>query len=284
MTRTKSEKATTERARRFELSSQNRSPLYHQIYLILRSRIFDGEYGPGEYLPGERDLEAMFKVSRITAVRALNELAAAGLVVRERGRGTRVQFIGSGTVVRGPAGVGDTAAAVKGGLPGGQLLTEAVLDSRHSSGKAEVTVHDFDYITPGPAIAAALRLTKSQVVQYATRVWRFEGLPFNYVITFVPQDIGKNWSRRDLESTPLRDLLARSGVVVSLVQEQVTATLADSLLSQRLDVAIGSPILKIRRTTFDKEGRPVEHLTGFYPPDRYHYEVSLPYGSGGRFG
>ena len=60
------------------LSTQNRTPLYHQIYLILRSKILDGEYGPGEYLPGERDIEQLFDVSRITAVRALN---AAGLKV-----------------------------------------------------------------------------------------------------------------------------------------------------------------------------------------------------------
>ncbi|WP_373019000.1 GntR family transcriptional regulator [Muriicola sp.] len=70
-----------------------RTPLYHQIYLILRDEILNGRYGKDALLPGEQELGKIFGVSRITAKRALDELAVAGLVVRERGRGTRVRFV-----------------------------------------------------------------------------------------------------------------------------------------------------------------------------------------------
>lgn len=258
-------------ARRLQSNSKNRAPLYHQIYLILRSHILDGKYGPGDYLPGERELESMFQVSRITAVRALNELAAAGLVVRERGRGTHVQFVGSGIVSRGPTATrGKEENGVLRGSP------QDVFNALHSEGKAEVTVYEFGYVVPSPGVADALGLPDGATVQHAARVWQFEKLPFNYVLTYVPEDIAKRWTREDLEVTPLGDLLDRHGVKVRRVRERVTATLADTLLSERLDVELGSPIIKIQRTAFDVGGRAVEYLIGFYPPDRYQYEVTMP--------
>ncbi|MBL8549262.1 MAG: GntR family transcriptional regulator [Hyphomonadaceae bacterium] len=247
------------------LGGQNRSPLYHQIYLILRSRILDGEYGPGDYLPGERDLEALFQVSRITAVRALNELAGEGLVVRERGRGTRVQFVARGIVARGP---------VEPGFPGGGLRDGG--EKVSSQIWADVTVHEFNYLKANRTVAEALKLAEGDLVQYAARSWRFESRPFNFVLTYVPEDIGRLWSKKEMETYPLGTLFEKHGVRINLVQEQVTATLADMLLSQRLEVSAGSPILKIKRIAFDAAGRPIEFVTGFYPPDRYQYEVTLP--------
>jgi DNA-binding transcriptional regulator YhcF (GntR family) len=95
---------------RASLSADNRAPLYHQIYELLRKKILDGEYARGSCLPGERELGEIFGVSRITTVRALNELAANGLVIRSRGKGTLVQFVDTGTVIRGPTEVEDASA------------------------------------------------------------------------------------------------------------------------------------------------------------------------------
>jgi GntR family transcriptional regulator len=77
----------------FRVDERLPTPLYHQIYLILRSKILDGTYGRDDRLPGEQEIVRQFGVSRITAKRALDELAAAGLAVRERGRGTKVRYI-----------------------------------------------------------------------------------------------------------------------------------------------------------------------------------------------
>ncbi|CAN0214027.1 unnamed protein product, partial [Phaeothamnion confervicola] len=66
------------------------TPLYHQIYLILREQIRAGAFESGARLPTEAEISAAYSVSRITAKRALDELAADGLVVRRRGRGTSV--------------------------------------------------------------------------------------------------------------------------------------------------------------------------------------------------
>ncbi len=62
------------------------TPLYHQIYLVLRNKIVDGKFADGDILPSEEETARSCGVPRITTKRAPNELAEDGLVVRERGR------------------------------------------------------------------------------------------------------------------------------------------------------------------------------------------------------
>ena len=76
------------------LDPSSPTPLYHQIYVLLRAKILDQRFGDGDLLPSEAELASSFAVSRITAKRALDEVAAAGLAVRRRGRGTIVTHAG----------------------------------------------------------------------------------------------------------------------------------------------------------------------------------------------
>ncbi|MFC0106739.1 LacI family DNA-binding transcriptional regulator [Kibdelosporangium aridum] len=65
-------------------------PLYQQVKRELLAAIAAGEYSPGKPFVTQREICERFGVSHATAVRALNELAAEGHVVRRRGQGTFV--------------------------------------------------------------------------------------------------------------------------------------------------------------------------------------------------
>ncbi|HUD28473.1 MAG TPA: GntR family transcriptional regulator, partial [Novosphingobium sp.] len=67
-------------------------PLYHQIYLTLRDEITRGDRPFGSPVPTEMELAENYDVSRITARRALDELATGGFVARRRRLGTHVIF------------------------------------------------------------------------------------------------------------------------------------------------------------------------------------------------
>ncbi|MGZ5165576.1 MAG: GntR family transcriptional regulator, partial [Burkholderiales bacterium] len=108
------------------IDTSSPAPLYHQIFSLLRDRIYEGEYPGGSFLPGEQELAAHFNVSRITAKRALDEIAAAGLAVREQGRGTRVCITPRSTSVRG--GV------------------EGLVHSLHANGRGSVQLLEFGYL------------------------------------------------------------------------------------------------------------------------------------------
>jgi hypothetical protein len=74
-----------------------------KIAAELRRAIAIGAYGDAGFLPPERELTERYATSRHTIGMAVNQLASEGLVVRERGRGTRVvagQSDAPATVVR----------------------------------------------------------------------------------------------------------------------------------------------------------------------------------------
>lgn len=232
------------------------TPMYHQIYLILRNKIIEKEYAEGDLLPSEKETCRNFGVSRITAKRALNELADAGWVIRERGRGTRV-----------------THKSVAAPL---DANVEGMLENIMAMGlETEVRLLEFDYVRPSDQVAAVLGSTAGDKVQRAVRVRSLDGAPFSHLVTYVPEQVGRTYGREDLASTPLLTLLERGGVIVSRAEQTLTATLADAGVATLLEVELGSPLLRIRRIVFDQNDRPVEYITGLYRPDRYQYRLNL---------
>lgn len=64
--------------------------VYRQLADLLRDQITSGQIAPGDLLPYEGRLVQEYGVSRETVRRALQVLRVEGLVVTERGYGTRV--------------------------------------------------------------------------------------------------------------------------------------------------------------------------------------------------
>ncbi len=231
------------------------TPLYHQIFSQLRDAVLAGGFADQSFLPSEQKISQQFGVSRITAKRSLDELAAAGLAIREQGRGTRVTVASGGTVV-------------KGGIA-------SLVQSLHANARHSVKLIDFGYIKSPPEVAAVLGLERDAVVQRAIRVWNGPNGPFSHLTTFVPEHIGRRWSKSDLQTKPMISLLESGGMRVGRAQEQITATTANKAAAERLMVKRGAPLLMIVRTVFDTKGTAVEHIVALYPPSRYQYLVSF---------
>lgn len=231
-------------------------PLYHQIFLIVRNRIYAGDLLTGDRVPGEQDLTEEFGVSRITAKRALNELADAGLVIRERGRGTRV--------IKRPASPAVTSS-IEGWLENISLMGVST--------KAEVL--EFDYVAALEDIAAALEIPAGAKVQRAVRIRRLEGQPMSYLVTYVPADIGKSFDRAALNTTPMLQLLERAGVDVASARQTISASIADAGIASALACPAGAPLIEVRRIVRDSDDRPVEYIRVLYRPDLYRFEMSM---------
>jgi GntR family transcriptional regulator of arabinose operon len=66
-------------------------PKHQVVFDYLHSSIQSGAYKPGDRLPSEAELGAMFNASRITVAKAVLELQRLNLVTRRPGAGTHVQ-------------------------------------------------------------------------------------------------------------------------------------------------------------------------------------------------
>lgn len=233
-----------------------RTPLYHQVYLVLRQQIADGTLSNGDTLPGELDLADHFGVSRITVKRAMDELALDGLVTRSRGRGTVV----SGSKPRRPF-----RASFEGQME--DLLSMGL--------ETEVELLDFDYVAASQEVADALACEAGETVQRSIRVRSAGGESFSHLTAFVPSWIGRKFTAEALAQKPLLAILEECGIAVTSADQMISATLADAVTARRLDLQVGSALVKVTRVVEDSMGRPVEYIIALYRPDRYQYRMSL---------
>lgn len=65
-------------------------PAYEQVKAFVKKQVNDGVWRPGDAVPSESALQQQFGVSRMTANRAMKELAVEGVVTRIQGSGTVV--------------------------------------------------------------------------------------------------------------------------------------------------------------------------------------------------
>ena len=237
------------------------APLYHQVYTALRDLIFDGTYHPGDSLPSETELIDLFGVSRITVRRALDELSARGLVLREQGRRTQVAPYRPGASLR---------ASVEGLIENNLRMAE----------QTTVEVLEFDYLPADKEVAEALQIGQGDIVQWAVRVRSLEATPFSYIVAYLPEQIGRTFRRQDLSSTPFLVLLERCGVAVVRAEQTITAISADRSVAKALQVEPGTALLQALRRVYDAEDRPVQFLSVQYRPDIYRYDMSLERTSG----
>lgn len=230
------------------------TPLYHQIYLILRARIMKGDFPTGSLLPGEQDLARRLSVSRITVKRAMNELAEDRLVTRHRGRGTLVTGRPPRRVVRGSF--------------------DTLLDSLKQMGvETQVQLLEVQDSQASGVVAELLQIAQGDPVQRVIRMRKIEGEPFSYIINHVPSAIAAKYRRRDLESRPMLELLEKAGAAAFEVEQWITATAAEPHVAAVLNVAVGSPLLKIERIVRDEGGRPVQLVFASYRPDLFEYHI-----------
>ena len=168
---------------RVPLQREMGAPLHHQIYLVLADGISAGRYGVGEPLPTEEQLTQMFSVSRITVRRAMTSLQAAGLI--DRGAGRR-------TVVRRQIG-----------QPLAVPAASAIENIAAYGAETVATVLEFDYVPAPSFLQADLWDSRDKPVQRAIRVRRQGSDPVMYLTSYVPEALGRTFTRGELNRIPM---------------------------------------------------------------------------------
>ena len=226
-----------------------------QVYLVLRDRILSGAAGFGARLPTEHELAETHGVSRVTVRRALGELARERLIERRRSAGTRV-------IYRPPA-------------PMMADITGVLANLADMGRRTAVQLLAFDYVPADGNVARALGVAGDQLLQRSVRVRAVDGVPFSYLTTHVPESVSVTFTKQELASRPLLELLERAGVKAEQARQRISAVIASPEVADALDVRPGSPLIELVRVVYDQAGRGVEHLHALYRPDRYALEFDL---------
>ncbi len=233
-------------------------PLYHKVYLLLKQKLSTQGFPVELPMPGETTLATEYGVSRLTIRRSLQALQAEGLIERRQGRGT---FVTAGYPLTRPHRDSNMDALMTHLADMGMQTKVRLLEQTNVAAPLDV--------------AQRMGLAPGTQVHFARRVRSYENAPFSLLTTYVPKDLGQRISRRDLGSKPLLTIFRELGVQIAGAEQSLSATLADPLCAEPLDVPVGSALLRVRRAVRDVSGRVVEYLDAVYRPDRYEYRMEM---------
>ncbi len=236
--------------------AMSRVPLYHQLYSVLKAAILDGTIPYDEQMPTEQQLASTFDVSRITAKRAMDELAAENLIARYRGKGSHVTYQYEPKPVQAP-------------LVG--MLENLIEMGKHSI----VKVISIDLVVPPADVREALELDEGETVHRVVRVRsNEEGEPYAYYTSYT-KGITRGFTKRIMERTPRLDVLKDNGIVLTKVEQTLSAENATLPIAEELGVEPGAALLSILRHSYDKNGKVVDVLDCLYNPKRFTYRMVL---------
>ncbi len=222
------------------------APAWQRIAEALRLDLLAAP--PGAALPTEAALARRFDVNRHTVRRALDDLARAGLLRAEQGRGrfTAEEVLPYAVTPR-PRFSEWIRAHDK--TPLGQIL---------SLGQAP----------SGPATAQALRIEPGEPVLTLRRLGLADGIPVALADHHFPTRIaGLAAALRDC--TSVTDALARCGITDYLRRStSVIARLPEPVEARLLRLPPSLPLLVTESLNTDPAGTPVEHGIARYPSSR----------------
>ena len=233
-----------------------RVPLYHQLYSVLKDSIMNGTIPYDAQMPTEQQLAATFDVSRITAKRAMDELAAESLIARFRGKGSHVTYQYTPKPVRAP-------------LVG--MLESLVEMGKHSI----VRVVSVEEVVPPADIRELLGIDAQQSVHKLVRVRsNEEGDPYAYYVSWTV-GIRKGFTKKNLEKTPRLDVIRNNGIKLEKIKQVLSAENASMQIAEDLETDPGAALLSIRRQSLNEDGVVVDVLDCLYNPKRFQYAMVL---------
>ncbi|WP_334663277.1 UTRA domain-containing protein [Streptomyces cyaneofuscatus] len=213
---------------------------------------------PGDAIPSERALCSLLGVSRPTVRAAVDELVAAGLLVREHGRGMFVA----------PAKITQELVA------GDRSLTVPQAAGAWSSRLLEFTT-----LQAGARVGRKLRMSPAAEIVYVARLRLVDGAPMAIEHLHIRAELVPGLSAQELESGDLYEhLRATHGVHVHEAVQAIEPTVVTRAEAKLLDVPELSPALLFERLTSDTSGRPVEYVHSLYRGDRYRIVSRLALG------
>ncbi|TXS91996.1 GntR family transcriptional regulator [Parahaliea maris] len=237
------------------LDPDSHAPLYYQLYTLLRNLILNGTLPTGTLMPTEQQLSEAFGVSRITAKRAMDELAGEKLVERRRGKGSHVIF----KYTPGP---------VKAPLVG--MLQEIESMARQT----EVRILEVSELQPPAEIRKELELADDATAVRMVRVRSRDGIPFGYYESWTA-GLKKKPTVKKLESTPRLEIFREQGLIITHVKQTLSAISAPDDIAEAFGIKPGTPLLSMVRRSYDSDEKLRDYLHVRYDPEHFQYQMDL---------
>lgn len=231
-------------------------PLYHKVKEGLIAIIGQESLKPGDPLPTEAELEAMFNVSRTTIRTAINELQHEGYLVKQQGRGT---FVANNSYAECTA-----------------LLQGFVEDAKQRGAEVTSLLISAELVIPEDSIQESLGIGREEVLKIQ-RVRYIESEPIQLTTSYLPRPTYEklDWKNIDYKKASLYAEMEKAGIDLDNGEEVWEVCVADDFQAALLHIQVGAPLFENRRIIRNKKGEAIEYGNTYTRGDRHRTFVRL---------
>ena len=236
---------------------QSPIPFYIQIKQTLQDYIEQGRLQPGDKLPNEFDLCQAFNTSRIVIRQCLKEMEYAGLVRRERGKGTYV-----------------TKPKIK------RMLTERFSGLHQDMANQGYAVTS--KILSQKVIKAPVHIAKSLEIPPQKPLVRIERLRFiqgeAMVINraYLIYDQCPDILTADLSNISLHEILdTKYNIQPISARQSIEACPANEKEAKMLNIKKNTPLILLENIWYANDDTPFEYIESLFRADRMRFEIEL---------
>jgi GntR family histidine utilization transcriptional repressor len=226
-------------------------PRYLRIKRLILSRINSGEWSANDRIPSEKELSAMFDVSRMTVNRALRELTAQGALVRLQGVGT---FVSENKMESALMSVRNIADEIK-ARPNHHHRTEVLV---------------LEKCPASPELALTLNIKPRQPVFHSLLLHYDNDVPVQLEDRHVNRAAAPEYLSRDFTRETPNAYLSLAAPLTE-AEHIVEAVLPTTQEAAWLRLEPGEPCLQLRRRTWSHQ-LVVTGARLLYPGSRYRLE------------
>lgn len=218
---------------------------------LIRSEILD--LSPHEPIPGERALAERFGTSRVTIRQALALLQDDGIIYTVHGAGS---YVAPSRVVK-------------------QMKLSSFTQEMHER-----------------SIKVTTKLLSSQIVEFdrdaiddfiviSEPSYRIERLrygnlePLSYEIVYINKTIAPGLLEEDLTNSLYQILQTNYGQEIVSADEHLTPLIVDNKIATMLNLKVGSAVIRIQRTGYNKRGEEIERSISIRTSDRWDFKYSI---------
>ncbi|MGA2548525.1 MAG: histidine utilization repressor [Burkholderiaceae bacterium] len=222
-------------------------PQYLRLKRFIVEGIASGQWASHERIPSEGELTRQFRVSRMTANRALRELANEGVI-------TRIQGVGS--FVSSPKAEA-TVVEVR------DIRRE--IEARGEVHQSQVVV--LEKVAASPQLAALFGIAEGAPLFHSRIVHSADAIPLQLEDRFVNPRLAEDYLTLDLTTITPHEYLMKVAPL-ERAEHHIEAEMPDASTARLLAVTAREPLLILHRRTWSS-GFPASVAKLSYPASRF---------------
>lgn len=234
-------------------------PIYIQLKKIIKERIENKAYLPGQIIPSEKELTEKYNISRMTVRQAITDLVNEGVLIREKGKGTYV----AKNVIEKRSELQSFSEDMKGRgmVPGSRIIK-------------------FEEVKATEEVMEYLKVQPDEKVYFLNRLRLADNTPMAIEYCYLPSKLFPDLFKYNMENWSLYEILKNDyKLEIGYAEQNIRAVKMrknEAILILNQEKGFG---LLASRILYSIDNVPVEYTKTLYHPERYVYNMILKPGN-----